>query len=116
MSALQRMKRNAAFAVPLGARDLDAVQAAGRHQLDALRAQAHRVLHRALHGAAEHDPLLELLGDRVGDQLRVDLGLAHLFDVDGDRNPEAARQLGLQVLDVLALLADHDARAVPSRS
>src|SRR5207253_5910874 len=42
----QRVKRHAAFAVPLGARDLDAVQAARRHDLDALRAQAHGVLHR----------------------------------------------------------------------
>ena len=75
------MQRHAALAIPLGARDLDAVQAPGAHDLDALRAQAHRVLHRALHRAAEHDPLLELLRDRVGDQLRVDLGLADLLDV-----------------------------------
>src|SRR6476620_3129610 len=52
--------------------------------LDALRAEAHRVLHRALHRAAEHDPLLELLRDRVGNELRVDFGLADLLDVEPD--------------------------------
>jgi hypothetical protein len=104
------MKRHAAFAVPLATCDLDAVEAARRHDLDALRAQAHRILHRALHCTAEHDALLELLRDAVGDQLRVDFGLADLFDVDRDRHAQTLGQLDLQILDVLALLADHHAR------
>src|SRR3990167_299280 len=106
----QGVKRHAAFAVPLATRDLDAVEPARRHDLDAQGAQAHRVLHRALHGAAEHDALLELLGYRVGDQLRIDFGLAHLFDVHGHRHAQTLGQFGLEVLDVLALLADHHAR------
>ena len=107
----QRMQRHAAFAVPLGARDLDAVQAAGAHDLDALRAQAHGVLHGALHRAAEHDALLELLRDRVGDELRVDLGLADLLDVHVHLlHAHDAAQLRLERLDLLALLADHHAR------
>src|SRR4030095_6718357 len=63
----QRVQRHAAFAVPLAARDFCAVQASRRHDLDALRTQAHCVLHRALHRAPEHDPLFQLLRDRVGD-------------------------------------------------
>src|SRR6267142_1168405 len=107
----QRVQRYAAFAIPLGARDLDAVQAAGAHDLDALGAQPHGVLHRALHRAAEHDALLELLRDRVGDQLRVDLGLADLLDVHVHLlHAHDAAQLGLERLDLLALLADHHAR------
>src|SRR3954468_2357934 len=47
----QRMQRYAAFAIPLGACNLDAVQAAGAHNLDALRAQTHCVRDRALHRA-----------------------------------------------------------------
>src|SRR5437762_4339414 len=39
----QRVERHATFAIPLGARDLDAVQASRAHDLDALRAQPHRV-------------------------------------------------------------------------
>src|SRR5436190_1068581 len=65
----------------------------------------------ALHRAAQHDPLLELLGDRLRDQLRVDLGLADLLDVEADVPAHHAAQVGTQRLDVLALLADHDAGA-----
>src|SRR5690606_6151135 len=81
----QRVQRHAPLAIPLAARDLGAVEAARAHDLDALGTEAHRVLHRALHRAAEHDPLLQLLRDRIGDQLRVDLGLADLLDVDVHR-------------------------------
>ena len=42
--------------------------------------------------AAEHDALLELLGDGVGDQLRIDFGLAHFLDVDRHRHTQAPRQ------------------------
>src|SRR5206468_5384164 len=66
----QRVKRHAPFAIPFGARDLDAVEASRAHDLDALCTQAHRVLHRALHRAPEHDRLFELLADRIGDELR----------------------------------------------
>jgi hypothetical protein len=83
---------HATFAVPLGTGDFDAVQATRRHDLDALGAQAHGVLHRALHGAAEHDALFELLRDRIGDQLRIDFRLAHFFDVDATGTPSFASQ------------------------
>src|SRR3546814_8493740 len=51
----QGMQRHAAFAIPLRTRDLGAVEAAGDVDLDAQRAQAHRVADGALHRAAEHD-------------------------------------------------------------
>src|SRR5487761_2409595 len=107
----QRMQRHAAFAVPLAPRDLDAVQPARAHHLDAVGAQPHRVLHRALHRTAEHDPLLELLGDRIGDELCIDLRLADLLDVEADVATHHLAQVGAQRLDVLALLADDHARA-----
>src|SRR5690606_23130385 len=61
----QGMQRHAAFAIPLRAGDLRAVQAAGHVDLDAQRTQAHRVADRALHRAAEHDAALQLLGDGI---------------------------------------------------
>jgi hypothetical protein len=64
----------------------------------------------ALHRTAEHDAFLELLGDAVGDQLGIDFGLAHFFDVDGDRHAQKTAELLLEVLDVFALFADHHAR------
>src|SRR5262245_50074493 len=59
----QGVQRHAALAVPLHPRDLGAAQAAGDVDADALGAQAHGRLHRSLHGPAEGDPTLELLGD-----------------------------------------------------
>src|SRR5688572_26290614 len=105
----QRVQWHASFAIPLRARDLDAVQATGAHDLDALRAQPHRIRDRTLHRAAEHDPFLELLCDRIGDQLRIELGLANLLDVDVDRHAEHFLQLAAERLDVLPLLSDHHA-------
>src|SRR5215831_2945173 len=105
----QRVQGHAALAVPLGARDLGAVQAARAGDLDALGAEAHGVLHRALHGAAEHHALLELAGDRVGDELRIQLGLPDLLDVHVHRHAHQALQGVAQTLDVLALLADDHA-------
>src|SRR5688572_403686 len=107
----KRVQRHAPLAVPLGTRDLGAVEASGARDLDALRAQAHGVLHRTLHGAAEHDALLELAGDRVGDELGVQLRLPDLLDVHVHGHAHELLQRRAQAFDVLALLADHHARA-----
>ena len=56
-----------------------------------------------------HAPL-ELLGDVLGDQRGVDLGLAHLDDVEVQLRLGELRQLLAQHLDVGALLADDHAR------
>ncbi len=106
----QRVQRHAALAIPLGTRDLGTVQAARDHDLDALGAQPQRVLHRALHRAAEHDALLKLLGDIFGYQLGVKLRLAYFLDRQLHRPAGHARQFLAQAFDVLALLADDDAR------
>ena len=67
-----------------------------RHaDLHAQRADAHRAHHGALHRAAEHHALLDLLRDAVGDELRVELGLADLGDVEAhvvDRHAEHLAQ------------------------
>src|SRR6202040_3128749 len=60
----QRVQRHAALAVPFCARDFRPAQPSRAVDTDALRAEPHRRLHRALHGAAERNPALELLGDR----------------------------------------------------
>src|SRR5688572_23973975 len=107
----QRVQRHATFAVPLRTRDLGAVEAAGDVDLDAQRAQAHRVADGALHRAAEHDAALELLRDRFGHQLRVEFRLADFGDVDVRRDAHQVTDFLAQLLDVLATLADHHARA-----
>jgi hypothetical protein len=89
------VQRHAALAIPLATGDFGTVEAAGTHDLDALGTEAHGILHRALHGAAEHDPLFKLLGDRIGDQLSVDFRLADFFDVDMHRHAHLALQFSL---------------------
>src|SRR5690606_32486208 len=97
---------------PLRARDLRTVQAARHANLDALGADPHRVRDRPPHRAAELHAALELLRDALGDELRVELRLPDLGDVEPhvlDRHAEQLRDFRPQLLDVLALLADHDA-------
>src|SRR6516164_2883485 len=91
----QRMQRHAALTIPLHARDLRAAEPARAIDADTAGAESHRRLHGALHGAAEGHAALELLRDRFGDELGIELRLADLDDVDHD---------------VGALLADDDAR------
>src|SRR6202521_3682272 len=105
----QRVQGNAAFAVPFHARDFRAAEPARAVDPDALGTETHRRLHRALHGAAERDAALELLRDRFGDQRRIELGLADLDDVDDDVGRRDIGDALAQLVDVGALLADHDA-------
>src|SRR5437899_5620863 len=106
----QRVQRHAAFAIPFHAGDFGAAQAARAVDTNAFGAKTHRRLHRALHGAAECDAALELLGDRFGDQGGVEFGLADFDDVDDDVGSGDVGNPLAQLVDIGALLADHDAR------
>src|SRR4030088_647199 len=105
----QRVQRHAAFAIPFHARDFGAAETARAVDTNAFGAKTHRRLHRALHGAAERDAALELLRDRFGDQRGVELGLADFDDVDDDVGGGDIGHALAQLVDVGALLADHDA-------
>src|SRR5262249_21321380 len=107
----QRVQRDASLAIPFRAGDLGPTQAASRLDADALRAHAHGAGQRFLHGAAERHPALELQRHVLADQLGVDIGAAHLVDVDEGLLLRQPRQLLLELLDLGALLPDHDARA-----
>ncbi|MPM63254.1 hypothetical protein SDC9_110134 [bioreactor metagenome] len=104
------MQRHTTFTIPFATGDFCTVQTTGTHHLDTLGTEAHGVLHRALHGTTEHDALLELLGDRIGDQLGVDFRLADFFNRNMDGNAHDALKIGTQLFDILALLADDHAR------
>src|SRR5580692_5936076 len=107
----QRVQRHAAFAVPFHARDFGAAETARAVDTNALGAKTHRRLHRALHGAAERDAALKLLRDRFGDQRGVEFRLADFDDVDDDVGRGDIGYPLAQLVDVGALLADHDAGA-----
>src|SRR5262249_37084268 len=106
----QRMQRHATLAIPFHTRDLGAAQAARAVDADALGTKPHGRLHGSLHGAAERNAALELLRDRFCNELRVKLRLADFNDVDDDVAVGQLRHHLAQLLDVGALLADHDAR------
>src|SRR4030095_1330233 len=106
----QRMQRHPPFAIPLGARDLGPAQPAGRLDAHALGAHAHGPGQRLLRRTREGDAAFELERDVLRDQLRVDVGPADLVDVDEGLLAGEPRQLLLELLDLRALLADHDAR------
>src|SRR5439155_8633878 len=69
-----RMQRDAPLGVALRAAHLGAGEPAAALHLHALCAGADRGGERALHRAAEADAVLELLRDRRGDELRVEVG------------------------------------------
>src|SRR5262249_54782465 len=107
----QRLQRELPVQVPLGARDLGAVQPARDADLDPARAEAERGLHGLPHRAAERHALLELHRDRFRDELRVQLGLLDLLDVDEDLAVGPLLDLLLQLVDLGPLAPDDDARA-----
>ena len=62
------------------------------------------------HGAAEADTLLQLQRDVLRHQLRIELRLVDLEDVDEHLARGALLDVGLQLVDLRALAADDDAR------
>src|SRR5256885_15322755 len=92
------MQRKASVLIPLGTRDLGAIEAARHANLDSLCSEAERRLHRLLHGAAEGDTALELRGDVLGHELRVELRTLDLLDVDVDLAVDELLQLIAQLV------------------
>src|SRR6476661_239591 len=105
----QRVQRDAALAVELGARHLGAVEAARALDPDALGTRAHRGLHGLAHRAPELHAAAELLGDTLGDQLSVDLGVLDLEDVQLHLLAGELLELGADAVGLGAAAADHDA-------
>src|SRR5690606_38888492 len=85
-------------------------EAATNVDADAAGAHADRRLHGALHGTAERHAALELLGNALSHEGRIGLRLAHFNDVDVHFAVGELLHLGADLVDVCALLADHDAR------
>ena len=102
------MEWHPTFAVPLGTGNFYTIQSAGTHDLDPLGTQPHGVLHRTFHGAAEHDPLFQLLCNVVGDQLGINFRFADFFDIHMHRNTHQLLQCPAQNLDIFAFFTDHN--------
>src|SRR5579885_1630806 len=94
----------------LGPRHLRAAQPARELDLHALGAAVHRLLQRPLHRAAEARPLLQLLGDVLADELRVDLAPRALDDLDLDPPAGPGLELHLALRGLGPLAADDHPR------
>ena len=104
------MQGDAAFPVPFRACDLLTPKPAAALDADSLGAHPQRAGNALLHGPAESDPALELQGDVLRHQLRVQIGPPHLVDVYEDFPGRELPQLFLELFDLGALLADDDPR------
>src|SRR4051794_6285463 len=80
----KRAERDPTFAIPLATAHLGAAEPTGDRDADALRTGLHRPLHRLLDRLLVGDATAQLLGDVGGDQVRVELGLADLLDLELD--------------------------------
>src|SRR5699024_5654804 len=104
------VQRHAALHLLHLAAHVGTAEPAGQADLDALGAPSHRLLHRVLHGASVANSALQLLGDALGDQLRLGFGDLDLLDLDIDLAAHLALEELAQAIDVRPLLADDDAR------
>src|SRR3954469_2890376 len=103
-----RVQRDAALGVRLRTAHLGAARPPAALHLDPLRSGADRGGERALHRAAEAHAVLELLGDRLRDELRVELGPLDLVDVDVHGLVGHAVDVLAERVDLDAGLPDHD--------
>src|SRR5581483_6721581 len=106
----QRLQRHPAVPVRLPAGDLRPGEPPRARDLDPLGAEPDRALDRLLHRPPERDPLLQLEGDVLRHQLRVQLGVDHLLDVQVDLLAGPRLELVLEPLHLGPLAADDDAR------
>ncbi len=104
------MQGHAALAVELRARHLGAAETATTLDLDALGAGLHRRLHALAHGATEGDAGGQLLGDGLGHELSIGLGVLDLEDVQLDLLAGQLLQLAADAVGLGAAAADDDAR------
>ena len=71
----------------------------------------HRRLHRLAHGAAEADAGRQLLGDTLGDELRVGFGVLDLEDVELDLLARQLLEVAADAVCLGAAAANDDAGA-----
>ena len=105
------MQRHAAFAVELGAGHFGATQAAGHLDTNALGAGALRGLDALTHRTTEGHAGSELLGDALRNELRFEIGVLHLKDVELNLLARQLLELDAQAVRLGATATDDDARA-----
>src|SRR3990170_2078872 len=95
--------------MPFAAGDLGSVQPARNADLDSLATKAHGGIHGFADGPAKGNALLQLQRDGFRHQLRIQLGLVDLLNVQVHLAPGSLLQIGLQLVNLRALTPDDDA-------
>ena len=106
----QGVQRHTAFAVELGTAHLSTAEAAGALHPDALGTSALGALDRLAHRTAEGHTTGELFGNALGDELRVDLGVLHLKDVELNLLAGELLELTADAIGFGSATSDDDAR------
>src|SRR4029453_12744609 len=106
----QRVQRDPALAVELGAGHLGAAEAARALHPDALGPALHGRVDGPAHGPPERHPAGQLLGHALGDQLGVGLGALDLEDVQGDLLAGHLVEVGPDAVGLGAAATDDHAR------
>src|SRR3954452_4405206 len=107
----ERLQRQLPVQIPLRPCDFRTVQPAGHTDLDAAGTEPQRGLDGLAHRAAEGDGLFELHRDRLANQLRVELRLLDLLNVDEHFAVRLLLDFLLELVDLRALATDDDSRS-----
>src|SRR5579883_319966 len=107
----QGMQGNFPLNLFLRAGNFRTAEATTDDNFHAFRAGTQRLLHRLLHGAAEGDTLLQLLGNTATNQGRIEFWLANLQNVQAHALVGLCLQFSAQPVHLLAAFADDNARA-----
>jgi hypothetical protein len=102
------MQRHTALAIPFRPGNLGATQSTRAVYPDAECTKTHGSLNSTLHRTAEGHTTNQLLGNALGNQLRIELGLADLDDVQMNIGGATLGDLAPKHLNRLTFLADHD--------
>jgi hypothetical protein len=104
----QCMQRDFALYLFLGASDFRSTQTSTADDSDTLRVCTHRLLHRLLHGAAERDTLLQLFGNTACNQVRIQFGLANLYNVQAHTLAGFCLKRRTQPVNFFTTFPDHN--------
>ena len=103
------LQGDSTLVVHLGAGDLGAAETTAALDLDAAGTHSHGAADGVLHGAAEADALLQLLGDVLCHELSVGIGGTDFDDGQRHRLADQLFHFEAETLDLLSTLADDHA-------
>jgi hypothetical protein len=106
----QSVQGNLALDLFLRARNFRAAETTATHDTNTFGIRAYGFLHRLFHGATKRDTLLQLFRDTAAHQISIQLGLANFDNVQAYSFLGQSLKLSTQLIDLLAITTNHNAR------